>query len=956
MPLSPQRAIPVLVALIAAGLVGNRYDFAIFSGIEFLFGSIFTMLALQTLGLWPGVVAAIAISSITLVSFNHPYAIPIMTAEVMVVGWLSRRKGVGLVFADTLYWFCLGMPLFYLFYRELILVHPSNAQITAYKQAINGIANTLVARLLFMVMNARSRQGLFSLREVVFNLLALVVLFPSLALIIFESRQEVAEIDQNIRESMIQVSRHTGDSLGSWLGNKSARIGQLAWRVANGSPDLQNDLDFLRSLDPDLLAVGVIDKEARSTAFSPALDEEGVSTIGKDFSDRPYLVELKRDLQPRLSEVMISKIGRPDPISVILAPVVVAGDYDGYAAGLLNLNRVRQILTLPESRYGLSCTLLDQNQVVIASNRSDLAVMAPFSRGEGTMRKAVGGLNQWLPTLPANTADAERWRQSSYVVQQAIGALGEWQLIIEQPVALFQQKLFAHFAEEFELIFLILLVTLGLAEVLSRRFMLSVHNLQKISSGLSERLESVHEIHWPASLIREVDQLIVNFREMATALVERVNETRRLNVTLEERVGERTRALQESEAKYRIIFENKVYAIYIFDLETRLLLDVNDAFAKIYGYSREEALSGMKVDAINTWAEDSDLVVQEVMREDTMFIPLRFHRKRDGSIFPVEIVGGPYLWRGRRVVFAIANDITERRRATEALMERTAQLEDLTRNLEVRIGEEVGRRRKNEQLLIQQAKLAAMGEMLGAIAHQWRQPLNTLGLCIQNIKDSHRYGELNQGYLDTTVRQAMEQIGHMSRTIDDFRTFFRPDKDKVVFDTMQAVGEVLTLFSAQLTAHDIAYTLTCRTHGREFDTVGEIITCPEKLAEGYRNEFEHVILNLLTNAKDAICEGREKGEGTAGGKGRIAFEFLNADQELIITVSDNGGGIPEPILGRIFEPYFTTKEPAKGTGIGLYLSKIIIEDHMHGSLTARNTEQGAAFVITVPAIGEAAGV
>ena len=159
---------------------------------------------------------------------------------------------------------------------------------------------------------------------------------------------------------------------------------------------------------------------------------------------------------------------------------------------------------------------------------------------------------------------------------------------------------------------------------------------------------------------------------------------------------------------------------------------------------------------------------------------------------------------------------------------------------------------KSEQILVQQSKLAAMGEMLGAIAHQWRQPLNTLGMCVQNINDAFAHGDLDRSFLDRAVRNSMDQIQHMSKTIDDFRNFFQPARERSRFDTMVAVRDVLSLFSAQLLANEIAWTLTCHTHGRPFEQVDSIVECPEKTVEGYRNEFEHVTLNLINNAKDAI--------------------------------------------------------------------------------------------------------
>jgi signal transduction histidine kinase len=245
--------------------------------------------------------------------------------------------------------------------------------------------------------------------------------------------------------------------------------------------------------------------------------------------------------------------------------------------------------------------------------------------------------------------------------------------------------------------------------------------------------------------------------------------------------------------------------------------------------------------------------------------------------------------------------------------------------------------------------MAAMGEMLGAIAHQWRQPLNALGLIVQNLKDAYAYGELDRQYLERTVQKSMAQIQHMSKTIDDFRNFFHPDREKTVFDTMQAVGDVLTLFAAQLAANDITCRLTCHTHDKTYTNLSDIEVCPDKLVRGFRNEFEHVMLNLINNARDAILQARSSG---AAGQAGISFDFYNRDGMIVISVGDNGGGVDPAVMERIFEPYFTTKDPAKGTGLGLYMSKVIIEDHMNGKLSVRNDGRGAVFTIELPWVGK----
>ena len=276
-------------------------------------------------------------------------------------------------------------------------------------------------------------------------------------------------------------------------------------------------------------------------------------------------------------------------------------------------------------------------------------------------------------------------------------------------------------------------------------------------------------------------------------------------------------------------------------------------------------------------------------------------------------------------------DITDRKKAEDALKEKSRQLENLLKDLKLRVEEEVEKRMEKEQLLIHQSKLAAMGEMIGAIAHQWRQPLNALGLIVQGIKDAHEYGELNKDYIDESVNKSMMQIKFMSKTIDDFRNFFGPDKQKITFDVIKAVEEVLSILNAMLKNNSIDVKVECKQS--------------RLLVDGYPNEFKQVVMNLINNAKDAIIEAKEKGILTPDEKGLIAVDVKKDVDKVIIKISDNGGGIPEKIIDRIFEPYFTTKEQGKGTGIGLYMSKMIIESNMGGRIYAENVENGAMFTI-----------
>lgn len=253
-----------------------------------------------------------------------------------------------------------------------------------------------------------------------------------------------------------------------------------------------------------------------------------------------------------------------------------------------------------------------------------------------------------------------------------------------------------------------------------------------------------------------------------------------------------------------------------------------------------------------------------------------------------------------------------------------AEIGRFNAELEMRVASELAKNREKDHLLIQQSRLAVMGEMINNIAHQWRQPLNALGLVLGNIKDAQRYDELTSEYLESQEQEARRYIEKMSSTINDFRNFFRPDKESRRFSLNHAIGEAVALVEASFKAHGIELVV---------DVSQNVEIC------GFANEYSQVLLNLLTNAKEAIMAHNVA-------HGRIVVRLRREETQGCVTVSDNGGGISEQVISRLFEPYFSTKEG--GTGIGLYMSKMIVENSMGGHIGVRNIAEGAEFSIVVP--------
>ena len=260
------------------------------------------------------------------------------------------------------------------------------------------------------------------------------------------------------------------------------------------------------------------------------------------------------------------------------------------------------------------------------------------------------------------------------------------------------------------------------------------------------------------------------------------------------------------------------------------------------------------------------------------------------------------------------------------LEEKSKLLKELNDGLEERVKEEIRKQQKQEQLLIQQSKLAAMGEMIGNIAHQWRQPLNALSLVLQNINFAYEMDDLSEEFMHKSMDKANLLTNTMSKTIDDFRNFFKPNKQEVEFFISDAIKNAISLIESTFQHHNI--------------TIESKINDDANI-KGFPNEFSQVVLNILNNAKDAIIENNI-------GSGKVLINVEKIDNKATISVIDNAGGIPNDILEKVFNPYFTTKEEGKGTGIGLYMSKNIIETNMNGKLLVENIENGAKFVIIVP--------
>jgi PAS domain S-box-containing protein len=384
-----------------------------------------------------------------------------------------------------------------------------------------------------------------------------------------------------------------------------------------------------------------------------------------------------------------------------------------------------------------------------------------------------------------------------------------------------------------------------------------------------------------------------------------------------------------------IVSKTDIYGIITF---------VNDEFCKISGYARGELIG-----------RDHNIVRHPDVPNSTFeklwdtILTKRTHKTlvknltKEGSTFYVNTTITPILNEEGEIeeFIAIRYDVTqevelklaleekekELRQLNQTLekrvIEQTKELYQLNRDLEKRVQEEVVKNEEKQKILFSQSRFASLGQMIANIAHQWRQPLTELNLSLFSLKNAIEKETLDQ--VDRYYKDAKQTIQSMSQTIEDFQNFFNPNKPVEPFNPVESFYDALTLINKDLKKAKI---ILHTSLGREIELIG------------ISNELTQVIINLLQNAKEAMA--------SMSGEKEISVYITEEEKNVIILVQDNGEGIDKENLEKIFDPYFSTKHASQGTGLGLFMSRMIVQQSLKGTIVASNNDTGALFTIILP--------
>ena len=371
---------------------------------------------------------------------------------------------------------------------------------------------------------------------------------------------------------------------------------------------------------------------------------------------------------------------------------------------------------------------------------------------------------------------------------------------------------------------------------------------------------------------------------------------------------------------------------------------VNDEFCKISGYSKDELIGANHNIVRHPDVDESKFkLLWDTINAKEIYKDTVKNLAKDGSTFYVNTTVIPILDEDENIVefVAIRYDVTKEvfykeellRREIELqelnatlekrVQEKTKELEELNATLHSRVEKEIAKNEEKRQVMFWQSRLASLGEMLANIAHQWRQPLTELNLTIFNMKKATLSDDRDE--VQKLYGESKSIVKNMSKTIDDFTNFFKPDKAKEQFNVSESINEAISLLQKLITTEMISV----KTDLREIKVLG------------ISNELTQVIINLIKNSSDAFVQNsiliRE-----------INITAKEEDGYALIELQDNAGGIREKSVYKVFEPYFTTKHASQGTGLGLFMSKMICEKGMHGSLDVKSKKNITTFSIRIP--------
>ncbi|MDJ0515407.1 MAG: response regulator [Trichodesmium sp. MO_231.B1] len=933
--------------LIILGYLGNFFKIHLFFGVDFLFGSIASLIVVYLYGIRWGTLAALIASTHTYFLWNHPYAIIIFTLEATFVGViLNRQRYKNMVLLDGIYWIFLGMPLVVLFYRFVLDVSTTQTLLIMLKQSVNGFFNALIANLIITYLPIHKFVGFprekkqSSFQQTIFNLLMAFILFPALTLTIFNGQHILFTIENDIQKELMAAKAPIANNLKYWYKQHLNAIEELA-KIGTQAPDrskttLQQSISVIKKTFPSFLKIYVTDASGNIIAAQPEFNEAGESMFNLNISDRYNMREMAKKLEPEITDVHRDRASIKPHVGIAI-PVVRDNQFEGIAYGSLDLSQISNFLQLntqENGTEGISAILVDGDDYIIAESHSVVSIQEKFDLQETGNVYYNGDLFKWQPKTPG-MPEMKRWQQSFYGVKVKISPDIPWCLYIKQATAPYIDYLDTSYIKNLATMQIIAVLGLITSVLVSKRLVAPMLKLTQVTTDLPQKLLSESaSTDLPQSRIAEINTLTANFQLMVAALQEKFIEIKHTNATLEKRVAERTEELnKKNEALSAEIIQRRRIESILSDREERYELAVSGTNDGIWDWNLQTnevyySPTWMRIvgyqdnllpNILSTWSgnihpDDLEAFIQDVKAH------LEGKTELYGNTHRIKHRDGNYVW-----IFAKGKCIRDKQNQPYRLV---GTITDIT-----------GKKQAEDELKIAKevAEIAnrAKSEFLATMSHEIRTPMNAvIGMT----------GLL----LDTQLNPQQEDFVEIIRNsgdsllilINDILDFSKIESDKLdleeqPFNLRTCIEECLDLLAPRATEKklELAYLIDPQT--------------PEVIV-GDITRLRQILVNLLSNG----VKFTETGEVVVSVTASPQNPDLNSSEKrhcpipnqtectqpntpcpifytIQFAVKDTGIGIPRDVRNRLFKPFSqvdaSTTRYYGGTGLGLAISKRLTE-------------------------------
>ncbi len=960
------------IFLTTLGYLGNVFKIHLFFGVDFLFGSIASLIVVYFYGTKWGTLTALIASTHTYFLWHHPYAIIIFTLEVMFVGvMLNQKRYQNMVFLDGIYWIFLGMALVILFYKYLLDVSTTQTLLIMLKQSVNGFFNALVANLIITYLPIHKLAGFSrkqkdsSFQQTIFNLLMAFVLFPALILTIFNGQHILFTIENDIEKELQVAKAPLVNNLKFWYKQHFNAIAELA-KIATQTPDwsratLQQSVSVIKKTFPSFLKIYVTDASGDIIAAEPEFNEAGESMLNLNISDKYNFREIAKTLEPKITDVHRDRASITPHVGMII-PIIRNNQFEGIAYGSLDLSQVTKFLKLNTQVNeigevgGVGAILVDSNNYIIADSNSVVTIQEKFDLLETGNVYYNGDIFQWQPQTPG-MAEMKRWKQSFYGVKMKVSPDIPWYLYIKQATAPYINYLDTSYIQNLATMQIIAILGLITSVSISKRLVAPMLKLARVTTDLPQKLISGEDpTDLPGSQISEINVLTANFQLMVAALQEKFIEIKYANTSLEKRVRERTGELHKKNQALRTeILERRRIESILSDREERYELAVSGTNDGIWDWNIQTdevyySPTWMRIlgyednplpNILSTWSENVHPDDLEAALKD---IEAHFEGKIElyENTHRMKHRDGYYMW-----IFAKGKCIRDKENKPYRLV---GTITDIT---EKKQAEDELRIAKEEAEIANRSK----SEFLATMSHEIRTPMNAvIGMT----------GLL----LDTPLNRQQQDFVEVIRNsgdallvlINDILDFSKIESGKLDLEEQP--------FNLRTCIEDCLDLLAPRAADKKLELAYLIYPQTPEVIVGDITRLRQVLVNLLSNG----VKFTETGEVVVSVTASPENPDLNCSEKrycpiphqtecthpntpcpifytIQFAVKDTGIGIPSDRRDRLFKPFSqvdaSTTRNYGGTGLGLAISKRLTEI-MGGTMWVESeSDVGSTFFFTI---------